>query len=139
MSLAAEVMQWLRVRGCPDHVVEDGLPGLIARWERVAEECARGYRGGLDDWLDDLDARQLLFELAQEFPAGIDEPLDARLAAADASLGSVTYTADECVWGGESARENGWAAKVEWWYWCIPLDPGEELSQELGLRGPRES
>ena len=68
----------------------------------------------------------------------MNESLDQRLASADARFERVTRRDSECVWGADVAQENGWSAQVEWWYWCVPLIPGEELAEELGLAGPSD-
>jgi len=136
MSAHHEVTEWLQARGCPEHVVEGGAEGLLLQWERLAAGCSRLYVGGLEDWLNDLDDRHMLFELAQELPEVISEAFDARLATADVNLRSGTRVVPECVWGDELALANGWSPEVEWWYWRAPLHAGPMLSEELGLDGP---
>lgn len=136
MSAHRDVQDWLRSRGCPDHVIEGGAEGLLLQWERVAASCSRPYGGGLEDWLNDLDDRHLLFELVQELPEAFSESFDARLARADASLREATRVLPDCVWGDDLAVENGWSPEVEWWYWRAPLQPGGVLADELGLDGP---
>lgn len=136
MSMRREVADWLRARGCPDHVIEGGAEGLLEQWERLAAEVMRPYMGGLEDWLNDLDDRHMLFELAQELPEAISEAFDARLASADASLRKSTRVLPECVWGEDLAGENGWSPAVEWWYWRAPLNAGPMLAEELGPGGP---
>ena len=45
MSATTEVKLWLRLRGCPDHVIEDGLPGLIQRWVAGSKLPSPSCRG----------------------------------------------------------------------------------------------
>lgn len=136
MDEANDVAQWLLARGCPDHVIAGGAEGLLMQWERLASVCRTGYVGELEDWLNDLDDRHMVFELAQELPEVISEQFDARLAAADASIRESTRMLPECVWGDGLADEHGWSPEVEWWYWRAPLKLSPILAEELGLDGP---
>ena len=54
------IRRFLRARGVADHVVAGGLDGLVADWEHTAERVESGYALGLDDYLNDLDARQII-------------------------------------------------------------------------------
>ena len=111
---------WLEARGVPDHVLAGGLAGLVGAWEDVAARLERGYALSPEDWLNDLDGRELIFELAQAVPEAVSEALDARLAAADARVRAATEASERCVWGDAAAAESGWAPEVEWWYWLAP-------------------
>jgi len=54
------VSEFLKERGCPAHVIRGGLMGLIDSWETTVESVERGYSLGLDDYLNDMDGRQLI-------------------------------------------------------------------------------
>ena len=56
------VADFLRARGCSAQVVDGGLAGLLARWAATVEELAAGYRWTFDDYLNDVDGRQILEE-----------------------------------------------------------------------------
>ena len=93
------VGEFLRKRGCPEHVVRGGLRGLAESWEEVVRSVEEGYSLGLDDYLNDMDGRQLLDEtlaiaprrdqkdLPQANPAGRCENADARQAGGQVPLG----------------------------------------------------
>ena len=58
---ADAVRRFLRARGSPAHVVEEGLEGLVRGWEETVERVAAGYPlDTIEDYLNDLDGRQLL-------------------------------------------------------------------------------
>ena len=58
-----QVRRFLEERGSPPHVVEGGLEGLLRGWEAAVAAVAEGYPlDALDDYLDDLDGRQILDE-----------------------------------------------------------------------------
>ena len=64
------VGEFLRNRGCPEHVVRGGLRGLVESWEEVVRSVEEGYSLGLDDYLNDMDGRQLIEEVLHVVPAG---------------------------------------------------------------------
>jgi hypothetical protein len=124
----------LRARGCPDRVVIGGLEGLIAEWERVAESVEQGYPlDTLDDYLNDLDGRELIEEALEAVPGARGGSLDVRLAAADARIRSALVPARGCLWGEVNAARHGWSAAREWWYFMKPARPGPGLGAELEL------
>ena len=56
------IREFLKKKGCPEHVVKGGFEGLIETWETVVTEISHGYDLTLDDYLNDMDARQLIEE-----------------------------------------------------------------------------
>src|SRR5688500_16956128 len=72
------VTQYLKGRGVPDDVAESGLEGLVSAWERTASQVQAGYPLGLDDYLNDVDGRQLIEEAVTATPAAASEALRDR-------------------------------------------------------------
>jgi len=121
VSTGDGVREFLRDRGLADEVVDAGAEGMVARWEQAAREAERErYPFGLEDWLNDLDGRHLLAELAAAVPGAIGESLAARLAEADQRLRAATTAAPQCLWGESLAKRMGWKPAREWWYWRTP-------------------
>ncbi len=86
---------------------------LIERWERIA---ANPVALGSDDWLNDLDVRQLLHDLERRARA----PYRDRLRAADARFRAATLPVRACLWGEANAERHGWTRRRNWWYYRIP-------------------
>lgn len=126
------VGEFLRKRGCPEHVVRGGLRGLAENWEEVVRSVEEGYSLGLDDYLNDLDGRQLLEEALAVAPAQDKKTALQRVRRADAKMQTLVRPSGRCLWGDETARQEGWTARKNWWYFSIPVNPGEELLNELG-------
>ena len=122
------IRRFLRARGVADHVVEGGIEGLMAAWEQTAAAIEAGYSLTLDDYLNDLDARQILEVVLSAMPDP-DGPLLDRLRAADARVRAATVPARQCVWGDGGSR--GWTERRNWWYFVIPRAPGEDLADDL--------
>ena len=125
------VGEFLRKRGCPEHVVRGGLRGLAESWEEVVRSVEEGYSLGLDDYLNDMDGRQLLEETLAVFPAEVKKTCLRRIRQADAKMQTLVRPSGRCLWGDETARQEGWTAKKNWWYFSIPTHPGEEIFGEI--------
>lgn len=125
------VRAYLRETGCGAHVVEQGLAGLVANWERTVQAVADGYTLGLDDYLNDLDARQLLEEALTVATAEQHEAVAERIERADELMQSVTEPTVICLWGDEVAREEGWTPQENWWYFARPRQANDELRAEI--------
>jgi hypothetical protein len=125
------VGEFLRKRGCPEHTVRGGLRGLAESWEEVVRSVEEGYSLGLDDYLNDLDGRQLLEEALVVAPSQQKKSALQRIRRADAKMQTLVRPAGRCLWGDETARQEGWTAKKNWWYFFLPIKAGEDLLAEF--------
>jgi len=125
------VRRFLRERGCPDDVISGGVPGLIADWERAVELVVTGYPLGLDDYLNDLDGRQLIEDALELIPSAERERVRGQLRALDERMKSRVSMADECLWGDAVADAEGWTPDRNWWYFSLPRAPGPLLKGDL--------
>ncbi|MBI5364048.1 MAG: hypothetical protein HZA53_12765 [Planctomycetes bacterium] len=110
------VRDFLRARGCAEHVIEGGLEGLVAAWERTALEVERGYRGDRDEYRNDLDARQVLADSIAAAPSAASPAIIERIEAADERLRGAVELGASCVWGTSIAKRERWTTKRNWWY-----------------------
>jgi hypothetical protein len=122
----------LQARGCPDHVVRGGLDGLVAAWERTATEIERGYPLGWDDYLNDLDGRQIIEDVLRTMPQA-DGRLATRLRDADRRVRAATRPAGRCVW--PPVPGSGREERRGWWYHIVPSSPGAELAGDMLREG----
>jgi hypothetical protein len=125
------VRDYLRDRGCGEHVIEGGLEGLVESWEKTVRQVEEGYSLTLDDYLNDLDARQLI---ADALPVASDQQLAesrALLSRADQKMRSLTEPVKGCLWGEEVAEEEGWTAEDNWWYFARPIKADAEFLAEI--------
>ena len=128
----AETKEFLRARGCPEGVVAAGADGLIEEWERVIGQIETGYPLGLDDYLNDMDGRELIALLMASVSRALSPPQKRRLEAADTRARATLRPLGRCLWGPRLAAANGWDAERNWWYFSRPAKPGPDLAQELG-------
>ena len=125
------VRDFLCERGCGEHVIEGGLEGLVESWEKTVREVEEGYSLTLDDYLNDLDGRQLI---AEALPVSRDDQratINARLTRADEKMRSLTEPTKNCLWGDEIAQEEGWTPDENWWYFARPTKADPELLAEI--------
>ena len=125
------VGEFLRKRGCPEHVVRGGLRGLVESWDEVVRSVEEGYSLGLDDYLNDMDARQLLEDVLHIAPADEKRTFLKRIRQADAKMQWLVKPAGKCLWGDEAAVQKGWTSKKNWWYFFRPIEAGEDLLAEI--------
>jgi hypothetical protein len=112
--------------------------GLLDAWEHVVESVAEGYPlDALDDYLNDMDVRQILDELRDAAPRAFDAQSLGRLEAADWKIGALLIPAPGCLWGAAAAKKNRWDAERNWWYFMQPARSGPGLSKELGKLGEK--
>ena len=131
MTPQDSVRAFLQERGCPQTVVRRGLRGLVERWEQTVQEIRAGYRLGIDDYLNDMDGRQLIEEILRTVPAAGTPSLIRRVRDADAMLRPLLQPAPRCLWGMEAAAQHGWTPDRQWWYFQQPKSPGDELTDDL--------
>jgi hypothetical protein len=105
-------------------VVEGGLAGLTTEWARIASDVENNATWVWEEWLNDLDTRQLLHELLEDVPdADVALP---KVIASDARFRKFAQPTDECAWGHVNAAHHGWTRERNWWYWTEPPTPYEE-------------
>lgn len=123
------VREFLTRKGSAEHVVQAGLAGLIEKWESVVESVRRGYNLGLDDYLNDMDVRQLLDETLEL--GGSEQAYVERVRRADEMMRRLVKPIGRSLWGQKNAKDHGWSAEENWWYFAVPIDAGPELADDL--------
>ncbi len=128
------VHTYLVSRGCAPLVVRRGLSGLLEQWTGIVGAAERGRDATLDEWLNDMDLRDILAGALAAAP-----PRDRRTAAggldtADQRFHSITVPCP-CLWGEEIAHTNSWRPEWQWWYFRRPTNPGPTLRDELLVNG----
>lgn len=129
--MSDDVRKFLIEKGCPLQVIERGLAGLVESWEKVVQSVEKGYSLTLDDYLNDLDARQLLEEALGAASVSELNNFDLRIQQADDLMKGLTRRAAVCLWGDELAEEEGWTSKKNWWYYACPVDADADLLAEI--------
>ncbi len=131
MNPVDPVRELLRQKGCPQQIIRGGLHRLVENWEKVVESVAHGYCFGLDDYLNDLDGRQLLEEALAIAPPDRKRESLERVRRADEQMRALIMPAGKCLWGDETAEAEGWTAEKNWWYFNRPIHAARELLLEI--------
>jgi hypothetical protein len=108
------VEEYLRENGYPERVVREGRAGLVRAWRDFVAEVERGYRLGIEDYRNDLDARAILFLAGAE---------DDEVHALDERFKKLLIATDKRVW--ESAPGD------PFWDFGYPRNAGPELIDDL--------
>ena len=128
------VHRYLISRGCGPHVVRRGLTGLMDQWTGIVSGVERGLDETLDEWLNDMDLRDILSgAMAAAEPAERRTVAD-QLSDVDERFRVVTV-ACPCVWGEVVAATNSWHAEWQWWYFRRPSVLGPLLRDDLEANG----
>jgi hypothetical protein len=131
MNANDPVRDFLRARGSAEHLIESGLAGLVEGWENIVGAVEAGYMLGLDDYLNDLELRQLLDEAwAVAIPAQRAAYAE-RIKQADERMKTLVEPLDVSLWGAEVAEEEGWTAQDNWWYYSRPLTGAPDFLAEV--------
>jgi hypothetical protein len=107
------------------------LQELIDQWAEFTSSLARGYSFDLDNWLNDVDVRELILEALPMF--GRDEMGEhaLKLDVADQTFMAATHDFKKCVWGKGTARKEKWTPQKNWWYFRTPISSNAQLEDEL--------
>jgi hypothetical protein len=104
---------------------------LIDQWADFAAALAKGYSFDLDNWLNDVDVRELILEALPMF--GTEELGGHALKLDQADKAFLTATRDfrKCVWGKGTAKKEKWTPQKNWWYFRTPISSNAQLEDEL--------
>lgn len=128
------VHTYLISRGCAPLVVRRGLSGLLEHWASLVAAAERGRDASLDEWLNDMDLRDILAGALAAATPRERAAAAPRLAEADARFIAITEPSP-CLWGDDIARTNSWRPEWQWWYFRSPLTPGPILREDLLVNG----
>jgi hypothetical protein len=107
------------------------LRELIDQWAEFTGDLDKGYTFDLDNWLNDVDVRELILEALPMFSREEMGEHALKLDQADAAFRASTRDFKKCVWGKGTARKERWTAEKNWWYFRTPLSSNAQLEDEL--------
>ena len=114
----ADIENYLRDNGYPEHIVRDGRNGLLRRWREFVESVEHGYSFGLEDYRNDLDIRAIIALAGAE---------DDHVRALDERLKNLLSSRTTRVW------ESG--AGDPFWDFGYPRNAGPGLIEDLRREG----
>src|SRR5687768_7290082 len=105
---------------------------LIDQWATFVGDLARqDYTFDLDNWLNDVDVRELILEALPMFSREEMGDHALKLDEADKAFMAATRAFKRCVWGAGTAKKERWTADKNWWYFRTPLRSNSQLEDEL--------
>ena len=128
------VHTYLVTRGCSPLIVRRGLAGLLEQWAAIVAQAERGRDMSLDEWLNDMDLRDILAGALAATGSRERRAASLRLDDADTRFHAITEPSP-CLWGEAIAQTNAWRPEWQWWYFRRPLLPGPLLKEDLLVNG----
>ena len=104
---------------------------LIDQWAEFTTGLDKGYSFDLDNWLNDVDVRELILEALPMFSSEELGEHALKLDQADKAFMTATRDFKKCVWGMGTARKEKWTPQKNWWYFRTPLRSNSQLEDEL--------
>ncbi len=109
----------------------ESLAERVARWAKIVDSLERGWRFDLDDWLNDMDLRQLIHEGWALYEPDERAEVEAMIKRADSFFLLHTVDAGKCLWGRKTAKREKWSAKTNWWYFRKPRKAEPDFIEEV--------
>jgi hypothetical protein len=133
MKPSEAVARYMKSRGVSQELIEDGLEGAIDRWDEIARS-AKNYDFTLDDWLNDMDLRDIIEGSLQAADKVERDSVAKLLAKADARMKKATVETGS-IWGTANAESEKYDPARTWWYFRRPRHPGEMMQNDLIAAG----
>ncbi|HZK78736.1 MAG TPA: hypothetical protein VFC35_07500 [Gemmatimonadaceae bacterium] len=127
------VRRYLKARGVSAEMVEGGLEAAVDRWDSISR-TAKNYDFTLDDWLNDMDLRDIIAGAMGAAEPAEREAVSERLKKADDRLKKATVKTVS-IWGDGMAGDMAPDPAKAWWYFRRPSDPGEMMREDLEIAG----
>ena len=129
------VDRYFAERGVSAGVRSKGLRGIIASWDAIARNAER-YELTLDDWLNDLDLRDIIAGAMAVASNTTVEDLRDALERADDTFRAATIELKQSLWGVHGAGGARSHDPVsQWWYFRYPRRPGFSMRRDLESAG----
>lgn len=128
------VAEYFVTRGVSSNVRRKGLRGIIAQWEAIAQTAAR-YDLTLDDWLNDVDLRDIIAGAMSVAPDKQQQEMRDALDRADELFRDGTIETRRSLWGDATAASDRHEPKRQWWYFRRPANPGDNMRADLANAG----
>ena len=121
------VARYLAERGVSTGLRDAGLRGIVAKWDAIASR-GEHYDLTLDDWLNDLDLRDIIAGAMSVAPEHERQVVQSILARADDRFRRATVESPRpLVTGADRA--------AQWWYLRHPARPGAGMRDDLIAAG----
>ena len=133
MPPSEAVARYMKSRGVSRDLIEDGLEGAIDRWDSIARS-AKDYDFTLDDWLNDMDLRDIIEGSMQAANQAERDSVAKLLAKADERMKKATVETGS-IWGKANAESEKYDPARTWWYFRRPRHPGEMMQNDLMAAG----
>jgi len=117
-----DVSRYCERRGFSRHVCEGGFGYLLGRWTKIVAAVEAGYGLLLDEYLNDLDARRIIDELATHASDEEWADVEAVLPSLDERFVEATRPVSACAYGATDEQKSRYDRGRHWYYFRVPQD-----------------
>lgn len=128
------VEEYFAKRGVSEGVRKKGLRGLVADWVAIAQSAAH-YNLTLDDWVNDLDLRDIIAGALALAPESEHRALRDTLERADNEFRAATLASEQSAAHGSTPKARDYDSSRQWWYFRYPAHPGDSMRADLRAAG----
>lgn len=108
--------QFMEAQGYAQHVIDRGiLDYLVPSWEATVDEIEKGYGDIIEEYTNDVSAREIIHECQSLWPEAEREEIRGRLSEADRRFIAATVPVEEPVW-----RKAQGEREEQFWYFRAP-------------------
>jgi len=119
---SAGVRAYCEARGFSSLVRERGFPYLLEGWADTVGAIEAGYAALFDEYLNDVDGRRIIDELATHATDAEWAAVESALPALDSRFVAATRPVPSCVWGDWNAAKYGYSPARDCWYYRLPVN-----------------
>ncbi len=101
------------------------LDSLLENWSNIVGSVESGYQYTIYDYTNDLSTRDLIACICNKSPRTLQKKLEFIIEPLDQRFKNVTHSLSKPLRQIDS--------KNNWWWFLIPINPGDELRKDLEL------
>jgi hypothetical protein len=118
MNNEEKVKEFLKKRRVAEHVIKGGIKYLFDCWKKFVEDCEKNSYMEIEEYLNDLDGRDILQDVIEEFEKeDIMKWVVIEVKKYDERFRKLLFNTDVCAWGKPNEHKYISTKKTRFWYW----------------------
>jgi hypothetical protein len=117
-----DVRRYSEARRFSRNIREGGFDYLLRRWTNIVAAVEAGYRLTFYEYLNDLDARRIIDELATHASDEEWAEVEAALPSLDERFRKATQPVNASLYGGSDEQKSKYHPDRDWYYFRESVD-----------------
>lgn len=97
-------------------IKKHNIDTLMLLWTNFANEYVE-TEDSIFEWQNSMDARRIIEDLVDSTSDAKKGKIKKELKAADLKVIDQTFEINECIWGEENEKKNGYFRSTNWYYY----------------------